>query len=216
VNINLIKEFQCTIEGREHTINLTVEYDKRQSTFLYVSAIADTGFNLCGHDAYFKDYIPMNSKVRAEKSIANHMLDVLDNFETSIREHTDGIVLAHKSIKVNINGTEVYGSPLLGMPFFSACNIKSAKSGECVSWYEHNIFKQGDIQLEVYRQTNGQLRIEAKEEELYDFTKLRALYDSESFQKSKFAFFFYNEVRRLLGMPINGDLKRMSGLGPGV
>lgn len=46
------------------------------------------------------------------------------------------------------------------------------------------------------------------------YTKLRTLHNSERFQNSGYAFFFYNEVRRLLGHPIKGELSRMSGLMP--
>lgn len=47
-----------------------------------------------------------------------------------------------------------------------------------------------------------------------DADALRILANSSDFRNEKYAFFFYNEVRRLLGMPIKGNAKQMSGLLP--
>lgn len=212
--LSVIEEVQFAIEGKFQSVRISVEYYNSKHGYYFVSAETETGFDLCDpSQGYFKYDVKRNTGLRTETSIVNEMYEVLQRYIKEIRGIQDKIILTSRTQVVEIRGTECYSS-ILGSRFFSAGIIHSKQSDESISWYEHDVYKQGELEVNVSRNKEGQLRFHADENALYDFDKLRKLYESEAFQNSKYAFFFYNEVRRLLGMPPKGDPKRMSGLMP--
>lgn len=210
-HIGLTQDILVNIEGREQTVTLAIEYHPNLKHY-YLDAVTETGFDLCNSSyGYLKGYQNRNGRLRTDLSILDEMFNILEAYTTSIRNMAADIILTSRTTKATISGTDVY-TKIAGMPITSAANIHSKQSSEVLSWYEHNVYKQGDIEVEVYRTKEGQLRLRADENALYDMDKLRALYHSEAFQMSKLAFFCYNECRRILGIPVMGDPKRMSGL----
>ncbi len=214
--LSITTDLLVEIEGREQVVVLAVEYACcARIPHYFVEAITETGFNLCNSSyGYLKYSVPMgNTRLRSETSIANDMLHVLESYARCIQNLAPEIVLSGRHVRARISGTDLY-TDVRGLEFTKASNVRSSQSGQVLSWYEHDVFKQGEINVSVYRQTDGQLRFEASEYALYDLPKLRALVEGERFRNSNFAFFFYNEARRLLGMPVKGDPKRMSGFMP--
>jgi hypothetical protein len=214
---NQLREFSIVydasfrIEGKQHQVSLSVSYHPKARCY-WIDAITETGFDLCSDNGYFKSTIELQrTKLRSEASIALVMLGILDSLAEQIRAMQSDIILTSRKASVTIRGVDAY-SNIRNALFFSAANIQSKQSGQVLSWYEHDVFKQGELVVEAYRTNEGQLRFRADERDLYDLTKLKRLHDSDAFQSSKFAFFFYNECRRLLGIPVTGDAKRMSGL----
>jgi hypothetical protein len=215
--LNMTMDIEACIEGRLQTVILSVEYTPHsRAPYYWLSALTETGFDLCNISyGYFKGSVNMlNTRLRSKKSITNDMLGVLDSLARSVQGIADGIILSERTVTGSINGTEIYLRGVEGVPFTSAANIQSVQSGQVLSWYAHDVFRQGTIELTAYRNAEGQLRFKADETMLYDTDKLRALVESEAFKSSKYAFFLYNECRRLLGMPVQGDPARMSGLMP--
>ena len=211
--IQVNKTFNVVIDGRDQQVELVVHTYPEIDRHYFVSALTDTGFDLCGHERYFKYSQPIvNTRLRSDLSIATDMLAFLDDYENAVIQHAPRIVLTERVVTGRISGTNCMIQGVSGLEYFCAASIYSKQSGECISWYEHDVFKQGPIELLVYRNEEGRLRVKADEQALYDFDKLKALHDGERFQKSKYAFMFYNEVRRLLGIEVKGDPKRMSGL----
>lgn len=212
-SISLTLDLTVNIEGKDQCVILAIEYHPSVKNYYYINAITETGFDLCNSNyGYFNYCCPrLNTRLHSEKSIANDMLFILDCLADSIRNIANDIILSGREVEVTISGTECY-APIPEARFFPASNIRSKQSGSVLSWYEHNVFSQGKLMVSVYRQTDGQLRFEADEKQLYDLGKLQFLYGSVAFKESKLAFFFYNECRRLLGIPVTGDASRMSGL----
>lgn len=215
MQLGVTQDVLVNIENRLQLVTVVVEYYIGARTPEYwVSAITETGFDLCNHSyGYFKGNVARNTRLRSEKSIVIEMIDVLDVFVNAIENLASEILLTSKQTVVKIEGTDVYSS-INGARFFNAACIRSKQSGQVISWYEHNVFTQGQLEIEVTRNKDGQLQFSADENKLYDLIKLRELHDSKDFQNSKYAFMFYNEVRRLLGIPVKGHPERMSGLMP--
>lgn len=200
-----------TIENKQHNVTVSVEYFPKGDIY-FVSAETETGFDLTNSSyGYLKYDAKRNTRLRSEQSIANEMIVVLDSYVVAIEKMQADIILTSKIDTVSISGNTACGTSLI---LFPAANIHSKQSGEVISWYEHDVYNQGKLEVELIRTKEGQLRVYADENKLYDKVELRKLYESKDFQESKFAFFFYNEVRRLLGVKVTGHPKRMSGLMP--
>lgn len=215
MQLGVTQDVLVNIENRLQLVTVVVEfYNAARISEYFVSAITETGFDLCNSShGYFKYHVLRNNKLRAEKSIVNNMIDVLDSYVASIESNANEFILTSKQTVVNIRGTNAYGS-ISDARFFSAACIRSKQSDQVISWYDHDVFTQGQLEIEVTRNKDGQLQFSADENKLYDLIKLRELHDSKDFQNSKYAFMFYNEVRRLLGIPVKGHPERMSGLMP--
>lgn len=195
------------IQGREVEITLELELTTR---FYFISAVCETGFDLCTHShGYFKDHVARNTKLRSLKSIESEQAGILDRYEALIRRDAGEFILFPTTVQGRISGDTFYGPT--SVHFFDAANIHSLQSRQSISWYSHDVFNQGEIELHVERNKDGQLRFYADENALYDRVKLQALYTSERYTQRQFAFFFYEEVARLVGAP-HGDLRAMSGL----
>ena len=201
------------IEGKRHMVDVSVECHPIIKTHYYLSAVTETGWDLCSASGYFKDFIDRNSRIKSEASILAEMVEILDRLKTGIAKIAGDIILTEKVVKARISGGTCY-TELSVLRFFDVCNICSMQSGETLSWFNYDVFMSGGIDVVLYRTTDGALKIKADENVLYDKTKLLSLYNSESFQASKLAFFKYNELRRLLGIPFAGHPARMSGLFP--
>lgn len=212
--ITITQDVQVNIENRIQTVSVSVECHPKMDQSYFLSAVTECGFELCGgNQGYFKYHAKRtNPRLRSEKSIANDMLATLDSLILGIQDIASGIILTERVVKGSIHGTEVYINGVVGVPFMPASNIHSKQSGQALSWYTHDVFTQGTIELTVFRNSDGYLRFKADENALYDKAKLQELHDSDAFQNSKLAFFFYNECRRLLGIPVMGEPARMSGL----
>ncbi len=214
-SIVLTSDELFTIEDKPHVVTLSVEYNEHaRINYYWVSAVTETGLDLCNIPgfSYLKYTTPRNTRLRSEKSIVTEMYSILERYADAVRSIQDGIVLTERKVTVNISGTDAYGSGIYGLEFFSAASIYSDKSEQVISWYEHDVYNQGPLEVTVFRNKDGYLRVKADETKLYNTEKLQMLYNSERFQKSELAFFFYNEVRRLLGIPFSGHPSRMSGL----
>ncbi len=212
--ISITQDITANIENKLQRVSVSVEYHPETKRVYFISAVTECGFELCNeHTGYFKDFIKrINSNLRSEKSIANDMLDILDSLVKGVQDIASSIILTERVVSGSISGTEVYINGVTGVPFMPASNIHSKQSGHVLSWYKHDVFNQGTIELTVFRNSEGRVDFKADENALYDKVKLQALHDSDAFQNSKFAFFKYNECRRLLGIPVQGDPARMSGL----
>jgi hypothetical protein len=90
-------------------------------------------------------------------------------------------------------------------------NVKSIESGKGISWYYHDVFRSGRIKVLAKRSESGQLQFFAKESELYDLRKLKKLNRQIETEGKTFAFFFYEELKRLIGKN-HGPTFQMSGL----
>lgn len=213
--LGVTTEYKFNIEGKAHTVTLSVEFNyKAKLEYYFVSAITETGFDLCQDSyGYFKGYVSRNCKLRSEASIVHEMAGIIDSYINAIKQIEHKIIVTTKTISANISGNTCYAW-VLGSEFFDACNIYSKESDMVLSWYSHDVFKQGKLEVEAYRTESGQLKFRASEKDLYDLDKLNTVYNSDAFQNSKFAFFNYNECRRLLGLKVTGNPKRMSGLMP--
>jgi hypothetical protein len=215
IQYSVVQEVEFNIEGRTQTVQLAIDYTYGITDYYWVSAITETGFDLCTHSyGYFKSDVQVrNTRLRSEASIVADMVSVLDDYIYGIQSIEQDIILTEKSLDAKISDTEcfIFKSDV---HFFPASNIHGAQSGLCLSWHEHDVFNQGPIVVTAYRTKEGQLLFKADESALYDLSKLKQLMERDAFKSSKLAFFNYNECRRLMGMPVDGDPKRMSGLMP--
>lgn len=213
---NLIVQLDTTarIQGTDQTVSVTVE--RFESGRLFLHAITETGFDLCSHDyGYLKRTVQGNTRLRSESSMLTEMIQVADDMAKTIKRIEGTILLTTQTLQAKISGTKVFtGLASASVDYFDVCNIHSIESDATISWYAHDVYNQGPIELVFYRDDNGAPRFKATDAALYDLNKLKELHDGAAFQNSEYAFFFYNEVRRLLGMPIKGHAKRMSGFGP--
>lgn len=209
-NMNTTKEIKVMIENRLQTVIIAVDDDRRGNHY-YVECITETGFDLCNQQyGYFKAYYPMNTRLRSESSKQNEVNELVEAFETAIQVQAPNILLTATEVVIKVSGTKFY-SDNRNIQFGECMNIKSKQSGLSISWYEHDVYNQGELTILLYRKTDGQLAMEADENQLYSTEKVKALVESDNFKNKKYAFFCYNEALRLAGISnlIDGS---MSGL----
>jgi hypothetical protein len=207
--LTLSRTTEVLIENKLQPVVLTIE-GYTDNAWYYVQAITSTGFNLCTNSyGYFKYNTSRNTRLRSAKSIEREMNSILDRYEASIRSIADRIILTSRTIAGKISGSDFYGPNT--DHWFNVNNIHSMQSRQSVSWYHHDIFNQGEIEVFVERNKEGQLRYYADEKKLYNQDKLNQLFKSDAYSKRNFAFFFYDELARLVGAPYN-DTRAMSGL----
>lgn len=177
------------------------------------AVVSETGLRLTNrHYGILHSFVDANKRLRAEKSIKAEGDILLRDIELHlIREARKHYI---KEYTTTLTTSPGYSEYLFGGPMpIPMCSIRSKQSGECISWHYHDVFKANSpLTVTFYRTAEGQPQVKADENELYDFDKLRDLVESKEFKEQKYSFFFYNEVRRLLNMPFEGDVKAMSGM----
>ena len=205
------RNIQVTIEGRNQVVKLSIENDGPKSDHYYLSAKCESGFDLCNlHYGYYKAYVPKTRKLRSEKSINLDMERTLDAFELAIIRDANTFLLTAIDVTVKISGPQFYSSNS-NIRFGEVCNIYSKQSGKPIAWYPHDVYNEGELIVTAYRATSGQIKLEADESKLYNQSKVRALVESKEFKSGNFAFFFYEEAKRLAGLK-HGNTNSMSGL----
>lgn len=197
------------IDGKEHVFKIKLESYPDITKYWFVSIETDFKLNLCDPSyGFFKSTLERNTRLRALKSIKADALGILGRITQAVK---DLDLIIDREIEVNISGKDFYYSNSDVMRFNAASNIFSKQSNKVISWYDHDVFKQGLLKVHAKRDEDGHLRLYADETQLYDLDKLKALRDSDRFTAKQFAFFNYNEVLRLLG-EVNTSTDEMSGL----
>ncbi len=84
---------------------------------------------------------------------------------------------------------------------YPKCSIKSLISGNPLSWFHHNVFKL--ITYVYWDKDSGSEspKLYLEDSKLYNINKLKVLTNSVYFKQEKYAFFFYGEAQRILGIP---------------
>jgi hypothetical protein len=193
------------LNGRAQQVKLTLE---QLGDRYFIEAITETCFSLTElHHGYYKHAIDRNTKLRSAKSIKAEQESILESFAAAMVSNKS-MIITETELKVENKYSEtIYSHGHV----FNLVNVKSVQSGQGISWYHHDVYKAGPLTLTLKRSPEGQLQAFANETELYDLEKLKALAESKTFIERKFAFFFYDEVNRLLGREYSNP-KSMSGL----
>jgi hypothetical protein len=193
------------LNGRAQQVKLTLE---QLGDRYFIEAITETGFNLTDlHHGYYKHLIERNTKLRSAKSIKAEQESILESFAAAMVSNKS-MIITETQVTVEIRSRDyIYFHGQI----FDLVNVRSAQSGQGISWYYHDVYKAGPLTLTLKRSSDGQLQAFADETQLYDLEKLKALAESKTFIERGFAFFFYDEVNRLLGREYSNP-KSMSGL----
>lgn len=186
--------------------------DKSDSRYC-LDAVTSTGFNLTMSSyGVLKHCFDANRRLRSEKSILAEMTAILDDVIEYASTNLKREVIKTLTIKTVLNDSEYQLFKGLSIPF-PTCSIKSLESGNPIAWHYHDVFNtDSEIEVVISRKTCGQLTAHASEASLYDLAKVQELANDKRFKKQGYAFFFYNEVKRLLGQPFEGSNQAMSGL----
>lgn len=179
----------------------------------YLDAVTSTGFDLTQASyGAFRSIFDANQRLRSEKSILKEMNEILDSITDYASKNLGRFIIKSLTVKKTLSDGE--WQFFKETDPFPTCSIKSKESGNPISWYYYDVFNtDSEIEVTFSRTETGQLTAYASEHALYDFKKLDQLAASERFQDQKFAFFFYDEVNRLvLGQPASDQSSTMSGL----
>jgi len=197
-NLSITEDVIYIIEGKAQIVTMSIEFHPKVREYYWVDALTETGFNLCDSNyGYYKCAYKIQNVKRSERTIIEDMYDVLQNYINCIHQDAKTIILTKCILTAFISSNTCYVDKLSRF-IFSASNIHSKQTGLVVSWHEHDIFKEGNIELEARRNRDGQLQFFANESTLYDLNKLKRLQNTEAFQTSKYAFMCYDEVNRLI------------------
>ena len=226
IKYKINESFKVKIQGINSTIKLSINRDyrapekwrgrniKADCNYWIEAVVIRTGFDLCDMDnGYFKHRVTGNPKLRSKKSIEAELNDIYESFKNSIINSAESFIIDQTAVQAEINGEwfHVKGANRVDQ-INHTMNINSNISNTGVAWYHHDVYNQGPIELSVTRCSKGYLVYTAAEKDLYDFKKLKKLSESKDFKEQKYAFFKYNEVKRLLGLEFDGSSKSMSGL----
>lgn len=217
MSIKVTKTIKVFIENKTRTIDLSAEvFGKSKNRNASIDAIVrGVNFNLCNiHHGYIKSMVEFNPRLRAKKSIEKKLGNILKDLENYILDNKDAFLLEKKTVKAKPFSRSEYMLLDEAVPIFvRKCNFRSSQSGETISWYVHDVYREDleEFTVTVVRGESGQLKFFADEKDLYDQGKLRELVESEKFKSREYPFFFYQEALRLVGKS-HGELKEMSGL----
>jgi hypothetical protein len=91
--LSITKEIFPIIEGRRHTVQLSVEYEEadrvtsQSRDWYWISAVCEDGFDLCGRDAYCRDTLPASKRIKLERSRIEAMALILDQYESVLMQN---------------------------------------------------------------------------------------------------------------------------------
>lgn len=216
--MKLNKEVKVEFLDGPYTVEIAVERENsRDFTDVRINIdaiVKETGMSLTNvHYGLLKNWVKANKRPKASKSIKQELKHVIQDIIETLEDNSRRYFIKEYSFegKTSFGHNDlVFGIPTGPVHLAS---VKSLNSGECVSWHHHDIFRENaPITLHFSRKKDGQPQVHADETELYDFDKLQALADSNDFKEQKFSFFFYNEVKRLLGIPFEDKANAMSGM----
>jgi len=151
-----------------------------------------------------------NHWIRSAKSIKKEKQAIVEHYKAYVVDNLDDFVLETKTYHdTKISYDYVAIRPYGIKPYL----IHSTQSGQVISWHDHDVYLNNTV-LDVIAKRDsktGQLKYYADETKLYDYNKLQKLADSDNVKNKKLAFFFHDELNRLLGRK-HGRIQNMSGL----
>lgn len=207
-------ETTFTLTRQESIFTLTRQKSISKSDTRYIlNAITSSGFDLTMRSyGMLKHCFDANKRLKTQKSILAEMTSILDDVIEYASTNLKREIIKTLMVKTILDNSEYQWFKGLSIPF-PTCSIKSIESGNPISWYYHDVFNtETPIEITFSRKDCGQMTAHASELKLYDLNKIQKLTKEPRFKEQGYAFFFYNEVKRLLGQPFEGSNEQMSGL----
>jgi hypothetical protein len=200
------------IRGERVILKIAIELGFKNQTYFIRCTLPKYDIDLSDlHTGMVRCRGYFNSRLRSPKSIERELLNIVDGFYNYLNKKSDLIIIDSLEVTGKIIGDRIM---VLGESF-KLYHVRSLESNLTLSWHNaHDIFntEKREVRVIAKRESNTSIRYYMKDSDLYDFSKLKKLSESDSFKNRDFTFFRYNELKRLVGIPVDGNIKAISGL----
>jgi len=208
----LVRSRVINIRGERVILKIAIELGFKNQTYFIRCTLPKYDIDLSDlHTGMVRCRGYFNSRLRSPKNIERELLNIVDGFYNYLNKKSDLIIIDSLEVTGKIIGDRIM---VLGESF-KLYHVRSLESNLTLSWHNaHDIFntEKREVRVIAKRESNTSIRYYMKDSDLYDFSKLKKLSESDSFKNRDFTFFRYNELKRLVGIPVDGNIKAISGL----